>query len=258
MVVLSVHLDRARCFLTIVSLSPANVRSKATLPVRRFNLETTRTTKAWNPSSIMLFREDLEEILRIFRSVAPDSPISIEDEEAQYPSFDEVFAQKGPNVVNLRIINASVGVKLQLRRYPTATSTTTLATTKISDDADLTFYRAKEFLEVRRRPSQYWLGTVLPALCISIIPLFSFLFYLHRGDTPPVRLWGFVITFALALATVGLFVGPMFKYSSSYLVTLKREREAASFFKRNKDRFLMSLLFFGLGIVVTLIVQYFK
>ncbi len=258
MVVLSVHLDRARCFLTIVSLSPANVRSKATLPVRRFNLETTRTTKAWNPSSIMLFREDLEEILRIFRSVAPDSPISIEDEEAQYPSFDEVFAQKGPNVVNLRIINASVGVKLQLRRYPTATSTTTLATTKISDDADLTFYRAKEFLEVRRRPSQYWLGTVLPALCISIIPLFSFLFYLHRGDTPPVRLWGFVITFALALASVGLFVGPMFKYSSSYLVTLKREREAASFFKRNKDRFLMSLLFFGLGIVVTLIVQYFK
>src|ERR1039458_4437419 len=258
MVVLSVHLDRARCFLTIVSLSPANVRSKATLPVRRFNLETTRTTKAWNPSSIMLFREDLEEILRIFRSVAPDSPISIEDEEAQYPSFDEVFAQKGPNVVNLRIINASVGVKLQLRRYPTATSTTTLATTKISDDADLTFYRAKEFLEVRRRPSQYWLATVLPALCISIIPLFSFLFYLHRGDTPPVRLWGFVITFALALATVGLFVGPMFKYSSSYLVTLKREREAASFFKRNKDRFLMSLLFFVLGIAVTLILQYFK
>jgi hypothetical protein len=258
MVVLSARLDWARCFLTIVSLSPANVRSKATLPVWRFNLEATRTTKAWNPSSIMLFREDLEEILRIFRSVAPDSPISIEDEETQYPSFDEVFAQKGPNVVNLRIINAAVGVKLQLRRYPTATSTTTLATTKISDDADLTFYRAKEFLEVKRRPSQYWLGTVLPALCISIIPLFSFIFYLHRGDTPPVRPWGFVITFVLALATVGLFVGPMFKYSSSYLVTLKREREAASFFKRNRDRFLMSLLFFGLGIVVTLIVQYFK
>lgn len=65
-------------------------------------------------------------------------------------------------------------------------------------------------------------------------------------------------TFILVLATVGLFVGPMFKYSTSYLVTLKREREAASFFKRNRDRFLMSLLFFLSGIAVTLILQYFK
>lgn len=206
----------------------------------------------------MLFREDLEEILKIFRTVAPDSPISIEDEEAQYPSFDEVLVQKGPHVINLRIISTVVGIKLQLRRYPTATSTTTLATTKISDEADLTFYRAKEFLEVRRRPSQYWFGTALPALCISVVPLFSFILYLHRGDTPPVRPWGFVITVVLALAIVGLFVGPMFKYSTAYLVTLKREKEDASFFRRNRDRFLMSLLFFGLGIVVTLIVQYFK
>jgi hypothetical protein len=108
----------------------------------------------------MLFREDLEEILKLFRSVLPDSPISIEDDETQYPSFDEVSVQKGPDVVNLRIINAVVGIKLQLRRYPTATSATTLATTKTNDAADLTFYRAKEFLEVRRRPSQYWFGCV--------------------------------------------------------------------------------------------------
>jgi hypothetical protein len=168
----------------------------------------------------MLFLEDLEEILKIFQTAAPDSSISIEDEETQYPSFDEVFAQKGPNVVNLRIINAAVGIKLQLRQYPTATSATTLATTKISDEADLTFYRAKEFLEVRRRPSQYWFGTVLPALCISIIPLFSFINYLHRADVPP-RHWIILSTFILALAIVGLFVGPMFKYSSSYLVTLR-------------------------------------
>src|ERR1035437_7739120 len=164
------------------------------------HLETTRTTKAWNPSSIMLFREDLEDILKIFRAVAPDSQISIEDEETHYSSFEEVLVQKGPNVINLRIINATVGIKLQLQRYPTATSTTTLATTKISDEADLTFYRAKEFLEVKRRPSQYWLGTVLPALCISIIPLLSFLVYLHRGDATPVRPLVFLSIFILVLA----------------------------------------------------------
>lgn len=222
------------------------------------HLETTRTTKAWNPSSIMLFREDLEEILKIFRTVAPDSPISIEDEETHYPSFEEFLVQKGPNVISLRIINAAVGIKLQLRRYPTATSTTTLATTKISDEADLTFYRAKEFLEVRRRPSQYWLGTVVPALCISIIPLLSFLTYLHRGDAPHLRPWVPLSTVVLALAIAALAVSPLLKLSSSYLVTLKREREDASFFKRNRDRFLMSLLFFVLGIAVTLILQYFK
>ena len=206
----------------------------------------------------MLFREDLEEILKIFRSVVPDSPISIEDEEIDYPSFEEVLVQKGPNVINLRIINAAVGIKLQLRRFPTATSTTTLATTKISDEAELTFYRAKEFLEVRRRPSRYWLGTALPGLCMSIIPLLIFLMYLHRGDAPPVRLGVFLEIVILAFAVSGLFVGLLSKYSPSYLVTLKHEREDASFFKRNKDRFLMSLLFFVLGIAVTLILQYLK
>lgn len=221
-------------------------------------LETTRTTKAWNPSSIMLFREGLEEIVKIFRTSAPDSLVSIEDEETQYPSFDEVLVQKGPAVVNLRIINAAVGIKLQLRRYPTATSTTTLATTKISDEADLAFYRAKEFLESRRRPSQYWLGTVLPVLCMSVIPLLSFLLYPHLWDALPMRPGVFLSTVMFALAVAGLVVGPLAKYSSSYLVTLKREREDAPFFKRNKDRFLMSLLFFVLGIVATLILQYFK
>jgi hypothetical protein len=223
-----------------------------------FPLETTRTTKAWNPSSIMLFREDLEEILKIFRTTAADSPISIEDEENQYPSLEEVLVHKGPNVVSLRIINAAVGIKLQLRRYPTATSTTTLATTKISEEAELTFYRAKEFLEVRRRPSQKWFGTILPAICISIIPLLSYVTYLHRAETPPVRPWVPLSIIVLVLAIFGLFLGPIFKYSTSYLVTLKRERDDASFFKRNKDRFLMSLLFFVIGIAVTLILKFLK
>src|ERR1700737_3997043 len=61
-----------------------------------------------------------------------------------------------------------------------------------------------------------------------------------------------------ALAIAGLILGPMLKYSTSYLVTLRRQREDASFFKRNRDAFILSLLFFVLGVAVTLIVQYFK
>jgi hypothetical protein len=233
------------------------------IAVMEIALETTRTTKAWNPSSLMLFREDLEEILTIFRTLAPDSHILIEDEETHYPSFEELLVQKGPNVINLRIINADVGVKLHLRRYPTATIRTTLATTKVSDEADLTFYRAKEFLEVRRRPSQYWLGTILPAVCIAIIPLLGFILYLHRGDTQPVRLSDSLLLFVFAFALAGLSIGfPVIKYSTAYLVTLKWEREDASFFKRNKDTILVSILvsilFFVLGIAATLILQHFK
>lgn len=74
----------------------------------------------------MLFREDLEEIVRIFRVAAPDSTVSIEDDETQYPSFAEVLVQKGPMVLSLRLINPSVGIKLQLQRSPTAAKTTTL------------------------------------------------------------------------------------------------------------------------------------
>jgi len=166
--------------------------------------------------------------------------------------------QKGPNVISLRIVNAAVGIKLQLRRYPTTTSTTTLATTKISDVADLAFYRAKEFLEERRRPSQFWLGTVVPAICISIIPLFGFVMYLHRSDAPPLPpLVGLSIV-VFAFACLGLFLSPLIKLSSTYLVTLKREREDASFFNRNKDRILVSLLFFVLGSALTLILEYLK
>jgi hypothetical protein len=205
-----------------------------------------------------LYREDLEEIVRIFRIAAPDSTVSIEDDETQYPSFAEVLVQKGPMVFSLRLINPTVGIKLQLQRSPTATKTTTLATTKISDEADLTFYRAKEYLEVRRRPSEYVLGTVLPALCLSLIPLICYLIYPHLWEQPPMQPRVALLPVTLAFAISGFVIGILSAKSPYCRVTLRTEKEDARFFKRNKDRFLMSLLFFVLGILVTLITMLFK
>jgi len=207
----------------------------------------------------MLHREDLDQLVRIFKETRPDSSVSLEDDEAKYPSFDELRAQKGADVKHLRIINSEVGIRLQLPANPTSGSLAKplLATMDVTDEADLTFYRAQEFLESKMRPSQYWIGTVLPVASLLIMALSATTLYHHRND-PIMHGWLFALSFVNALAFASLIAKSAFKASTSYLVTLKRQHEDNSFFKRNKDSLIVGTIFFFLGIGATLLVQYLK
>ena len=208
----------------------------------------------------MLFREDLEAIVKLFEGfgAGPNSLVFIEDDETQYPSLDELKVHKGKRVVALRIINPTVGIKLQLRKWSPAepNGTPVLSTTKITDEADLAFYRMKEFLESKRHPAEYWLGKVLPVVSLIILAWSIFPIYSHRNDPPPIRPALFGLLALCALSVAGLIIRASLKTSFGFLVSL--EPRHASFLRRNRDSVILSLTFFALGIVSAVIFQYLK
>jgi hypothetical protein len=222
-------------------------------------LETTRTTKAWTFTSLQLFREDLEELLSFLRAAREDSEISIEDDKQQYPSFEEMRVQRGYNVPYLRLTNHTVGIRIELSsRTGLIHGLPTLCTLDVTDEADLVFYQIKEFLESKLRPSHYWSGKVIPILLPMVLVASGTFFMRHYRDTAVPAIVGIPVTFALALSTVGLALHGAFRTTIAYRVTFKGMNDDLSFVRRNRDALILSSIFFLLGILTTLIFQYFK
>jgi hypothetical protein len=222
-------------------------------------LETARTTKAWTFTSLELFREDLDELMSLLREARADSEISIEDDKQQYPSFEEMRVQRGYNVPYLRITNHSVGIRVELSsRTGLIIGLPTLSTLNVTDEADLAFYRIKEFLESKLRPSHYWSGKLLPIFLPMVLIASGTFFIRHYRDPAPSPIVALLVTLALALSIVGLTLQGAFRMTIAYRVTFKRMNDDVSFVRRNRDALILSSIFFVLGILTALVFQYFK
>jgi hypothetical protein len=223
------------------------------------HLETARTTKAWTFTSLQLFREDLDDLMSLLREARADSDILIEDDKQQYPSFEEMRVQRGYNVPYLRITNRTVGIRVELsNRTGMLVGLPTLSTLNVTDEADLAFYRIKEFLEAHFRPSHYWSGKLIPIMLPMMLVGSGTFFIRHYNDATVPPIVGTLITFALVISIVGLALQNAVRVPISYRVTFKRSDEDVSFLRRNKDALILSLIFFVLGIAVTLVFQYLK
>jgi hypothetical protein len=221
-------------------------------------LETTRTTKAWTFTSLQLFREDLEELMSLLREARANSDISIEDDKQQYPSLEEMRVQRGYDVRYLRITNQTVGVRVELSsRTGLIVGLPTLSTLNVTDEADLAFYRMKEFLESKLRPSHYWLGKLIP-IFLPMVLVGSGAYFIRHYRDPVQPIVGVLVTFALALSITGLTLQGLLRATIAYRVTFKRTGQDVSFVRRNKDAFILSSIFFVLGILVTLAFQYLR
>lgn len=222
-------------------------------------METARTTKAWTFTSLQLFREDIDEIMSLLRQPGVESDILIEDDKQQYPSFEEMRVQRGYNVPYLRITNRTVGIRVELSsRTGILVGLPTLSTLNVTDEADLAFYRIKEFLETKLRPAHYWAGKLMPIFLPVVFVASGMFFIRHYNDrtVPPVV--GIPVTFALALSAIGLIMQGVFRTGIAYRVTFKRSDEDVSFIRRNRDALILSLIFFVLGIITTVAFQYFN
>jgi hypothetical protein len=128
----------------------------------------------------------------------------------------------------------------------------------VTDEADLAFYRIKEFLEAKVRPSHYWSGKLIP-IVLPMVLVASGTFVIHHlrdvGPQPPTSV---LVIFAFAISVIGLATQRLFRATIAYRVTFKRIDQDVSFVRRNKDALILSAIFFVLGIVVTLAFQYLK
>jgi hypothetical protein len=222
-------------------------------------LETARTTKAWTFTSLQLFREDLDELICLRQRGNSESDILIEDDKQSYPSFEEMRVQRGFNVPYLRITNRTVGIRVELSsRTGLLVGLPTLSTLNVTDEADLAFYRTKEFLESKLRPAHYWSGKLMPIVLPMVFVASGIFFVRHLKDPTPPPIVALLATVALAFSTVGLALQGLFRAMVAYRVTFKRSDEDVSFLRRNRDALILSIIFFVLGIVVTLAFQYFR
>ena len=198
--------------------------------------------------------------MSLFKTSSPRSAVSIEDEQTPYPSLDEMRVHNGDEVLNLRLVNQEVGIKLQLRKPTGETKALvpTLATTKVTDEADLVFYRCKEFLESKKRISHYWATTIIPVSCLIILSFILPILLAHRHDEPPVSGSLFFLIVLAAIGTANLFMNSWWKIGTSYFVSLKRRNERQSFFVRNRDGLIINFIFLVIGVVGTLLLQYLR
>jgi hypothetical protein len=224
-----------------------------------------RTTKVWAFPSLKLLREDLDEVVSLFKTDDEneigklEEQVTITDEENVYPSFDEMRLRKGDDVEHLILMNRDLGLKLDLRRHPRVM---TLSTTKATDAAELVFYRVRDFLGGRRRPLNFLVTRLLWGTALLILFVYLVWWFFAEGykqaNTPIHGIgWLFLVLFLASLCFV--LSRDSLDKSTSYFVTLKRKHELPSFFKRKKDDLVLMLLGAmvgaALGILGTLVTQ---
>src|SRR5690348_16697524 len=90
--------------------------------------------------SLQLFREDLDEVIRIFCPTNPESSVSLADGERTYESFEEMRTFNGDETSHLILQNQLVGIKLDMQKRVNGL---VLSTSKQDDGAELSFYRAR-------------------------------------------------------------------------------------------------------------------
>src|SRR2546422_7982723 len=95
-----------------------------------------RTTQSWNFNSLMLYRDELEEVLRIFNPTDAKEAIKILDDVNEYESLDELLKRKGERIDHIAIMSSRPQIGLVLRKSPRLLNLSTFAS---GDEADAAF-----------------------------------------------------------------------------------------------------------------------
>jgi hypothetical protein len=210
----------------------------------------TPTTHIYDFKSVSLFREDLQELVDLFKSSDDNWHVLISDGRRSYGSFDEMRAEKGDEVRSLILANDDVGIKFELRKWPALMR---VSTTKATPDAELAFYNVKECLETKTRPLYVWTTRYLVWPVWTIFALLLSVGFRHQNE--PLHGWGWV-GFILFLMT---FFYMLFLFAAnemiSYSVTAKRRHEVQPFLKRKKDDLILMVVGALIGIAATVIIQ---
>ncbi len=180
----------------------------------------------------MLFREDLEELLKLFNPTGTEGAIRISDSEAEYDSLDEMESHKGERIYHIKISSRKPAIVINLRARPKDLNLYTLEST---DEADIAFFKTNEFLQPKRRPLNTYMSRVFLLLLLLTYFLVGRLPWLTIAAEKYHWLW--LIYSALGLFS-GVFVFQLEKRTALF-VSLGKRHESLSFFERKKDDLLM-------------------
>jgi predicted membrane protein len=211
----------------------------------------TPTTHIRNFKSLLLFREDLQELVGLFKSSEANWNVLISDGQRPYGSFDEMRSEKGDEVRLLTLANDDIGIKFEVSKWPRLMRLSTLNATS---EAELAFYNIKEFLETKTRPLYIWITRYLVWPVWTILILLLSFGSQHQGE-PVHGFWGWsgLILFLMTVCYM-IFLG-VASETISYSVTIKRHHEVQPFLQRKKDDLILMFIGALIGIAATVIIQ---
>jgi hypothetical protein len=194
--------------------------------------------------SVVLYREDLEEIIHILRDCCDTAQIS--DDDFTYESLEELESQKGKRPVSIILSSRVPPVNLEIDSKIVELKAVGI------EGARNAFLRIKDILD--RRRNKVTTRLLNPALhfIITLVGLASmFLFF-------PTQ-WPGTVAIGLVLMTVGMcsFLLAIETQGGRFSrISLKRRHEEESFWLRNKDKILPALIVALASSALTALVTY--
>ena len=197
---------------------------------------------------LRLYREDLDQLLAIFRSRC--AKVTISDKENRYESLDEMKTYVGGLIKDLDIRGESPYVHFLLNQSEVVSGSPStrifyyneLRTEELSDDAEMLFYKLRDFLLQHRAPKlrpSYLIGALIGAIsCILFLYVDREVF--RRGQIS----LGFLISL---LTTVGAIIASALGGNE---LRLETRVNSPSYWKRNKESFITTAVTSTIGGIV--------
>jgi len=210
-------------------------------------LKPIRTTKEWNYDSLILYREDLEQLIRIFNPTRAGDIITISDHDNQYDSLDDLAQFKGPHIRGLTIRSRKPHIGLILNK---SRNILTLFTADATDEADMAYYEAHDLLHSKMRPLFRWTRGIMPLLVVFFVLVAGLAYkrFINSG-------WALVALSCLLLPFV--IFNELITKQTACFISLKRRHEEENFWQRNKDDFIKMLIGAAIGSIITFLTRHF-
>jgi hypothetical protein len=182
--------------------------------------------------SVKLYRDDVEEILTLITPYAKQ----ISDEKYEYTDLDDLAQGRGNIIHNFSIDGTALGTTFKLTISQTGNY---LQVT----NKDEIFLQLKEFFKTKRRT-----GLGLLFLTLSIVTAAIFVLFFNTSWTAR------IISFSAYLVTLGLL---LFWYQGKFsIIHLTQKHQLPSFWKKNRDIWILVLSNILTGIVSAFVAYY--
>jgi len=211
--------------------------------------------------SIVLYREDVDEILGIIEECA--GAVRIRDDEFSYDSLDELIEKRGKRLKRLSLMG--VGDTPGYLSLEVNADSPPLGPVRLSgrgnENVEAGFLRIERLLLRRRLP----VGRFLP-------PELAACSYLGVGGligtstvamivTIPDALKTFLMTIIILLAALGLIGFAAISQSMFWFydpIILEKKHKADSFWKRNRDKIIWTIVTGAISLIAWLVGKYFS
>ena len=193
-------------------------------------------------SALTLYRDDLEEIIRIFNPNKNEGVISLSDDDYEYDSLDELKSCKGVKVNQLAISQSVRAIRLAL-----GSDGSYLHLIQPTAESEIAFYKAHEYLKSKEGWS--WIPSPVEQA------LYTFIF---AGLAVVSVIAGIKKNHIYFVAAVPAFFLGMWLFARPQrgnrpVIRLVNRADAPSFFRRKKDELVLLIVGALLGAVATLL-----